>query len=298
MSENKKEIQEGHEAVTFAEFLENTPPSSLTEINDLVEATYYQSGGISGYTLAKPEIQLHCPNDSCNGTRFFRCTTRNSISVSEDFSFEYISYICSNCRQTEKTFSLAFKRQGGEGIGSCYKFGERPLYGPPTPSKLIKLIGPDRDTFLKGRRCENQGLGIGAFVYYRRVVENQKNRILDEIIKVSEKISAPAESISALKEAKGETQFSKALSSVKDSLPQALLINGHNPLTLLHSALSEGLHNQTDEYCLEVASSVRVILGELSERLGQALKDEAELNHALSRLLQENSANKASKGTQ
>lgn len=300
MSENKKEIQEGHKAITFAEFLESTPPSSLSEINDLVEVVYYQGGGISGYRLTKPEIQLHCPNDNCNGTRFFRCTTRNSISVSKNFSFEYISYICSNCRQTEKTFSLAVKKQGGEGNGdgSCCKFGELPPYGPPTPSKLIKLIGPDRDIFLKGRRCENQGLGIGAFVYYRRVVENQKNRILDEIIKVSEKISAPVESISALKEAKVETQFSKALSSVKDALPQALLIGGHNPLTLLHSALSEGLHNQTDEYCLEIASSVRVILGELSERLGQALKDEAELNHALSRLLQESSASKASKGAQ
>ena len=37
---------------------------------------------------------------------------------------------------------------------------------------------------MKGRRCGNLGLGIGAFVYYRRVVENQKSRILDEIIKV------------------------------------------------------------------------------------------------------------------
>ena len=109
---------------------------------------------------------------------------------------------------------------------------------------------------------------------------------------------APAESIAILKQAKNETQFSKALSSVKDALPQALLINGHNPLSLLHSALSEGLHNQTDEYCLEIASSVRVILGELSDRLGQALKDEAELNHALSKLLQGNLANKASKVTQ
>lgn len=298
MTEKKQEIQEGHGAITFSEFLESIPPSSITEINDLVEVIRYQGGGISGYKLAKPEIQLHCPNDSCNGTRFFRCTTRNPISVSEEFSFQYISYICSNCRQTEKTFSLAIKKNGGGGLGSCYKFGELPLYGPPTPPKLIKLIGPDRDIFLKGRRCENQGLGIGAFVYYRRVVENQKNRILDEIIKVSEKISAPEESINTLKRAKKETQFSKALSSVKDALPQTLLIDGHNPLSLLHSALSEGLHNQTDEYCLEIASSVRVILGELSDRLGQALKDEAELNHALSKLLQENSSSKASKGTQ
>jgi hypothetical protein len=34
-----------------------------------------------------------------------------------------------------------------------------------------------------------------------------------------------------------------------------------------------------------MASAVRVVLGELADRLGQALKDEAELNTALSRLM-------------
>jgi hypothetical protein len=168
--------------------------------------------------------------------------------------------------------------------GECYKIGELPVYGPPTPSRLISLIGPDREIFLKGRRCENQGLGIGAFVYYRRVVENQKARILDEIIKVSEKIGASATVIETLRNAKKETQFKKAVESIKDALPQVLLINGQNPLTLLHSALSEGLHAQTDEHCLGIAHAVRVVLTELSDRLGQALKDEAELRSAISLL--------------
>ena len=82
-----------------------------------------------------------------------------------------------------------------------------------------------------------------------------------------------------------ETRFSQALANVKGSIPQALLINGHNPLLLLHSALSDGLHARDDAYCLEQASSIRVVLEELSERLSQALKDEAELNKALSHLL-------------
>ena len=168
--------------------------------------------------------------------------------------------------------------------GECYKLGELPIYGPPTPSRLISLIGPDRETFLKGRRCENQGLGIGAFVHYRRVVENQKARILDEIIKVSEKIGASSAVIEKLSNAKTEPQFKKALESVKDALPPVLLINGQNPLTLLHSALSKGLHAQTDEHCLGIAHAVRVVLTELSDRLGQALKDEAELRNAISLL--------------
>ncbi len=68
-------------------------------------------------------------------------------------------------------------------------------------------------------------------------------------------------------------------------MPQVLLINGHNPLQLLHSALSEGLHGRSDAHCLDLAGSIRVVLAELSERLTLALKDEAELNRALSHLL-------------
>jgi hypothetical protein len=186
--------------------------------------------------------------------------------------------------EDRKVFSLAARR--GETInGECYKFGEMPEYGPPTAARLIKLIGPDRELFLKGRRCENQGLGVGAFGYYRRVVENQKDRILDEIIKVAQKVGAESSAIESLEAAKRETQFSKALANVKSSIPQTLLINGHNPLTLLHSALSDGLHDRTDEHCLELATSIRVVLAELSERLAQALKDEAELSRALSRLM-------------
>jgi hypothetical protein len=162
---------------------------------------------------------------------------------------------------------------------------EQPPYGPPTPARLIRLFGKDRDIFLKGRQCENHGLGIGAFVYYRRVLESHKNQILNEIIRVSKKIGAAAEMLSTLEAAVTEISFSKALDSVKTAIPESLLVNGQNPLTLLHSALSEGLHEQTDESCLELAHAVRVVLVELAERLGQALKDEAELNSAISKLM-------------
>jgi len=47
------------------------------------------------------------------------------------------------------------------------------------------MLGDNRDLFMKGRRCESQSLGIGAFVYYRRVVENQRAAILGQIIKIA-----------------------------------------------------------------------------------------------------------------
>lgn len=285
-ADESHEVKEDVTPTPLAEFLESVSPSSITAVSGLAEKWNYSSGGYGGHRFSAPDVQLHCPNDACNGVRFFRCTDGNENLPVDDWKFFYSTYKCSNCQDTEKVFSLAARRDGKTGTdGQCYKFGELPNYGPPVPSRLMKLIGPDRDLFLKGRRCENQGLGIGAFVYYRRVVESQKNRIIDEIIKVSKKIGASEDALSKLETAKAETRFSQALGNVKDAVPQALLINGHNPLLLLHTALSDGLHDRTDEHCLEVAASVRVVLGELSERLSQALKDEAELTRALAKLM-------------
>jgi len=101
---------------------------------------------------------------------------------------------------------------------------------------------------------------------------------------VAETIGAPAEAISTLKEAQREQQFSRAIEKVKDAIPQRLLIAGQNPLSLLHSALSKRLHGQSDERCLEMATDVRLVLAELSELLGLALKDERELKEAVKRL--------------
>lgn len=285
-SEEELEVGEAIQYETIVDFLEGTPPNKLTHISDLSEYKFPRNANYCKDILRTPEIQLHCPGEACNGTRFFRCVAGAEKQLNTSYQYFYLTYRCSNCQEYIKTFSLAAKIVAQEeSVGELYKFGELPTYGPPTPPRLIKLIGPDRDTFLKGRRCENQGLGIGSFIYYRRVVENQKNRILSEIVKVAEKIGAPKEKIETLKAAINETQFTKALDMAKDAIPESLLINGHSPILLLHSALSEGVHALTDEECLSLASSVRVVLGELSDRLSQALKDEAELSKALSVLI-------------
>ena len=273
-----------NETLTFAEYLETSPPNSEAIISDLTVRK--SSSGGARVCLKTPDLLLHCPEDSCNGIRFYRCIKgHDSILGEDECNAFFLNYRCSNCQKTIKTYSLSAQRNGVSFSGRLYKFGEHPVFGPQTPARLLKLIGPDRDAFLKGRRCENQGLGIGAFVYYRRVVENQKNRILREIIKVLTRIEAPQEKVQILEDAINESQFSKSLELAKSATPEILLIDGHSPLKLLHSALSEGIHNMSDEECLGIASSIRVVLSELSERLSQALKDEAELTHAISRLL-------------
>ncbi|MCP3388893.1 hypothetical protein NLM27_08915 [Bradyrhizobium sp. CCGB12] len=286
MTTEKPQLATEAPNITLAEFFESVPPNTRTTIADLY-LIGHRSNPSSGpvYTFDLPGILIHCTDDICNGPRIHRAVSDGSVTITGGISHRFLEFLCSNCRRQRKMFAVRLFAIGTEKHGQVTKLGEFPPYGPTTPTRLLKLLGDEREVFLRGRRCENQGLGIGAFSYYRRVVENQKNRIIDEILKASVTLSVTKETVDLLERAKNETQFSNSVSLVKDAIPQGLLIKGHNPITLLHTALSDGLHARSDEDCLEIAHDIRVVLAELAEKLSEVMKDEAELDTAVSRLL-------------
>jgi hypothetical protein len=245
-------LSEDPAPLSFAEFLENTPPNQEVAIVDLMKKELVRTtrtGAFPAEILNTPDIQLHCPSDACNGLRFYRCMSGTTPPKEDTWQFIYLSYHCANCRRGGKTFSIAVKRDKKDSSGKCYKFGERPPFGPPAPARLISLIGPDRELFLKGLRCEDQGLGIGAFVYYRRVVENQKNRIISQILKVATKLEIDAAATAELEAAITETQFTKALESVKHGIPQSRVVNCDKPQGLVQRAVCDGVAGRSAQKC-------------------------------------------------
>jgi hypothetical protein len=272
------EIANNKNSMSLKDFFEKIPPGKMCYINNNIYETH------SEYYCYTPELTLYCKNENCLGERLFKKEYSSEIYFGDD-KLSYIKFICKNCGIEEKIFSLLTYINKEKTEVKFYKIGELPIFGPPTPSKVIELIGPDKEYFLLGRRCENQGLGIGAFTYYRRVVENQKNRIFDKIIEVAKKVSMKNDIITDLEAAKMETQFKTGVDKIKHALPESLLISGHNPLVLLHKALSEGVHEKSDRECLELAGSIRIILGELTQKASIVLKEDAEVKSALSNLL-------------
>jgi len=283
MAQNVPEV-----SITLREFLESIPPGSQRRISDIgKEKNYQYSGGVgtlTGAKLHRPEILLHCDGAACGGLRVFICRDPQDL-VADESRYLFMKYLCKNCTSYTKTFALLVRLDKKAEFGSAFKVGENPQFGPPLPSRLISLLRDERELLVKGRRCENQGLGVAAFAYYRRVVEAQKGKIFDEIIRVANLLPADKALVGELQAAKGETQFHKAISLIKHAVPDGLLINGQNPLMLLHDALSQGLHAETDEECLEVATDIRVVMAEFAERLAQAVKDDAELTSAVTRLI-------------
>lgn len=268
----------------WAEFLEITPPNTEKTVEDL-----FVKSSARTTDLRRTAIRIHCWSAVCDDVRIFDTAT-TVCKFDNDFGPKRLdatlAFTCKHCLESSKHISVRCWKDSSDSLsGSAFKFGEIPAFGPPVPSKVISLIGPDRELFLKGRRSENQGLGIGAFSYYRQIIERQRDRLFTEIKKVAQRLGASAQEIELFDQGIKETQFSKAIESVKAAIPQSLLIDGHNPLTLLHSVLSRNIHMGTDEECLESAQDIRVILAELAERITVALKDEAELKQSLARLL-------------
>ena len=236
-----------------------------------------------------PAIRLWCDSEGCDGFRNFDPVDDNDelrIDKDEDKARDwFFEFVCRNCRRSEKKYAVSYRYNTGDKELIAVKLGEHPPLSLHLPSRLRKLVGSELEKFNKGLQSEAHGLGVGAFAYYRRVVENQKDRLIDEIIKVAKLRSPlPHELLEELDQAKRETQFASAVEKIKHGLPEVLLINTQNPLTLLHRALSEDLHNGTDEECLEIAQDIRVVLSEFSERLHIALKDDQVLKQAVSRI--------------
>jgi hypothetical protein len=159
------------------------------------------------------------------------------------------------------------------------------------PPGVIELLGGDANYFLRGHRSEAQGLGIAAFTYYRRVVESQRTHIFDEIISAAEHVRTDTAMVERLKHLRQHWRFQKSVDELKGCLPQILLIEGQNPLELLHPVLSDSIHDRTDEEALEIAGEIRLVLINLAERIALAKTQSDELKQAVAKL----SARKAEK---
>lgn len=270
------------EVVKFEDFLSKYPPGEAQAISNLGVSRSPNSTPI----LIKPRLKLHCPNSICSGVRFFDSYQTRKVPLSEKWTRIFLHYSCANCRTHSKIFAIMARWNTDIDEGEAIKIGEWPPFGPRVSARVISILGENKDLFLMGRRAEIHGLGIGALAYYRKVVERQKNHIIDEIIRAVRRTGLSEHQIEKLKSAKMEKGFKDAVELISDALPQGLLINGYNPLALLDQAISKGIYAQHDSDALKLAAALRRILSELAERVARALEDQTDLDEAVNFILQ------------
>ena len=259
-------------------FLEATPPNTAKTLPGLISSVFRGSTWVPG--ISNPTIKLHCEHD--DGLRRFNAVA--NIYKLETRSYRFIRYRCRDCGITEKTIAVLIERSEDSSDVEVMKLGEFPPFSAPISSRIRKLLSDsDLQLYRKGVRAEAQGLGIGAASYFRRIVEQQWQRLVREIRRAAERLGAA--DLSVYDAALEQKQFSRAVDMLKDVIPQKLrILDGQNPLTLLHAPLSQQLHELTDEECLQQAADIRVVLTVLLENIADVLKDRDELKEAAKRL--------------
>ncbi len=292
MTQAPEFIQPEHIPYRWVHFLTNIPPQNtpvcVNEVCKTRRPTINRaSQGLrvtdspfpNGFMLETPNLKLYC--HQCSGERNFSGEIAAEGEISYFYDFNLI-YTCNNCKEYIKTYSIRLTCSDNHYFAQ--KFGEIPHFGEQTPAHLLRIIQKEKDNFLKGKACEDHALGIGAFAYYRRIVENSWKDIIDKTITAVQILSPPdkEEIVEHLNELASENQFSKAVKQF--DLPPSLTMNNHNPLLILHKTLSQGIHDSSDEACLAQASSVRTILLEMTARISSIKKEDRALIDAVNSL--------------
>jgi len=279
--------------IHLTELLQDMPPNRGV----MLSSDSIKDDSINTRMLAVSDIVVWCPHEACNRAMLFEPLAISDLRIyTSRPARNSLVFRCKHCEQSSKTISIVVDPLPGTLTRwAATKLGELPPFGAPIPSRVLTLMGADQKWFVKGLRSEEQGFGIGAFAYYRRVVERQWNRLLNEIIRVAERTDPQGVALQSLRAAAAERQFAKSIDMVRQAIPPVLLIDSHNPIALLHDALSEGLHAQDDEVCLDLAVSIREILYALSRKMHEALQNEVKLNDALTKLHQRKSAGVANR---
>lgn len=220
--------------------------------------------------LPRPPINLYC--NMCTNVQTFNMENGYThFAVDRPVAHSPIGkvfemrYLCASCNGFRYTFYVEFgldKAPASDSqtfSGWIRKIGQSPPWEIDIDKNLERTLGKDSDLYKKGLVCESQSYGIGSYAYFRRITEN----ILDELLSSISSLIDPSEKEKydqALEKVKKTRVTEEKIELVQDLLPASLQPNGINPLKSLHSSLSDGIHNKTDEECLELADSIKTTL--------------------------------------
>jgi len=218
-----------------------------------------------------PAINMVCP--VCNGLRtLILANTPNSMRFPRDTAsdgmtyrnrFALLVYRCPDCKEHLQSFMLKFETD------TVVKCGQLPGWDIDVDKAARSILGRHTATYRKGLICESQGFGVGAFAYYRQVLE----ATIDDLLVALADLMSDEERIGyeeALAATGAKQRVADKVKLAKQHMPAIVSPGGLNPIKTLYSELSQGIHTLSDEECLESARQVRQVYTFLLRQIDQA----------------------------
>ncbi len=240
--------------------------------------------------VPKPAIHMYCK--VCGSEQTFNMINeyyKNSADANEAIHGEIkeLRYVCSDCNEGLIVFLIHFgveKKNKDKSLIYLEKVGQIPAWSIKMDKELEKLLGEHADYYKKGLINESQGYGIGAHAYFRRITEDIIDELLDSIYELIEQ-EEKEKYKQALDKTKTTRIAQEKIDLVKDLLPNSLKPDGVNPLGVIHSALSKGLHELSDEECMAQAELIRDSLVFLINQIVRSKSSSKSFTESMRKLL-------------
>jgi len=229
---------------SLGDFLVNAP---LYLPEPFPSATIRQPSNPGPRYLVVPKlVDRRC--DKCGRTKW---ELQGHESAKERELTEF-AYKCRNCDSAHFTIWLFWYGQPT----TVLKAGQYPRLEIAIPKEFGEALGSKRPLYVKGMTLRHNAYGIGALTYFRRVIEDTTDEMLDLLEEAMQATGADPGSVAALKQARGGSQFEDKVRIAAEVLPGNLRPNNINPFGDLYKLLSIGLHNLSDEECCEIVDAM------------------------------------------
>ncbi len=164
-----------------------------------------------------------------------------------------INYECKGCSNFELTFIVKFS----DDAKTVQKIGQYPGYSVSGDRQTSSMLGEAKLLYRKGLICESQSFGIAAFAYYRRIVELNMKNILLKVSEIFDNDIEKGKYVSAIELIVVAKIAAEKIKIIFDLLPPSMKPFGNNPLKLIYEILSIGIHELSDEECLDFSIDLR-----------------------------------------
>jgi hypothetical protein len=197
-----------------------------------------------------------------------------SLKVSGGFitGFKWVAYTCGLCNK--KYLIVLYRESGHEQrtlkyehnslppgqvtvITKIQKIGQYPAASLNIPKGLEKNLGAEAvSLYKKALINRNEGFGLGAVTYIRRVVEDKTNELIEVAAQSAESSGVNATIVEQIRAvATKRATYDEKLKLAATVFPESLRIEGINPLQELYGLVSEAIHGLSEEDCIKAADA-------------------------------------------
>ena len=142
---------------------------------------------------------------------------------------------------------------------SIKKVGCYPQIKTNVNSQVSKYFCRESSQFYyKGIKSLNENFGVGSLAYFRRIIERELIKIIEDIKTLPDSESENIQKL--LDEHYKNPSVSTIYDNIFNFLPNSLKILGDNPIKLLYNQTSEGLHSLSEDECLQKSQNILTLL--------------------------------------